>query len=921
MTSCSLLQSQPEKTIIDELIVSQKHIKAGDLAYKNDAISKAIEEYKAALALNEDDSSTLFKLAKAYARKKEYELAITSFQTGLEIDAQNINARNYLGYIYEKVEEYRRAATEYETVMEFEPENLYALSHLGLAYRQMKELDKAEVILRTALDIDPKCERTESKNIHNYLGLVYEDKGDIGAAIAEFRESIRLLPQELWAREHLAGLLEEKGQYYEALLEYLEILKIDPKNAVALSRKNALEPFTSANAVAHVEPVNIVEDNIEELIRNAPARSQYPDADAVILLNKFSHDVLSDGRSRLTIHQLIKIFTERGIQDNSEVAVPFNSRAQNIEINLARTILPDKTRRHPSYGDGSEIHAPEDAFNDVTPPGLLSHKLFSDIMWKVVSMPALQKDAIIEYQATVEDANLQGVESKGWFWGGMSFQTTSPILASKYHLRVPKGLKFKWKAYNCDIEPAISDEGEATIYSWKHAETPAIQPEIEMASLEDVIPKFGYSSVPSWDEVAEWYNNLAKDRYEADDAIKALAEQLTANLTEREDKIKAIYHFVASQIRYLGIEYGVGAYQPKHAKEVLKYRYGDCKDKTTLLISMLRYLGIEAFPVMINAFPHEKIDVDMPSPGQFNHVIAVCGKLATDSGRGLDKLDDEQSKSNPFNPSLSLATSATPVDSIWLDPTAETCSYGNLPVSDQGKTVFVITDKGGEFARTPTYPPNKNRINIESFISLNPDGSVYGKEKMLTSGQYNMTYRLLYKSLNPRETENLFATALNPQYPGVQIENINISDLFDMDTPVETAVEFLSPKYCLLLSDKLLFALPGDNLANYASLVGPAERQFDLFLGFPMHFSKKISISIPNGYKTSTLPSEINLEHNFGNFKRSYRKLNDNTIRYEMDFTLTQSIVSAKQYQELKKFLETIAREDKAQIVLEKIIW
>jgi len=908
ITGCTLLKSQTKKPIVGSerslprSVVSQKHVKAGDVAYKNNNISKAIEEYKAALDTAKDDSAVLFKLAKAYTRKKEYALAIASFQDGLKIDPKNIGAHNYLGYAYEQSKQYQQAATEYETVLEFEQENLYALSHLGLAYRQMKKLDKAEVILRTALELDPKCERPDSKNVHNYLGLVYEGRGDIGAAIAEYRESIRLFPKELWARKHLAGLLEEKGQYYEALLEHFEILKIDPKNAHATSRINALEPFTSANAVAHVEPVNIIEDDIEKLIKNAPERSKYPDADSLILLNKFSHDVLSDGRARLTIHCLIKIFTERGIQDNGEVAIPFNVRAQNIEINIAKAILPD----------GSEINAPEDAFNDVTPPGLLTHKLFSDTMWKVVSMPALQKGAIIEYQATVEDAKLQGAESKGWFWGGMSFQTTSPILMSKYLLRMPKDLKFKWKTYNCNLEPVILDKGETTIYSWTYGETKAIQPEIGMASLEDIIPKLSYSSVTSWDEVAEWYNDLAKDRYEADDEIKALAEKLTANLTERENKIKAIYHFVASRIRYVGIEYGVGAYQPKDAKDVLKYRYGDCKDKTTLMMSMLRCLGIEAFPVMINVFPHEKIDLDLPSPGQFNHVIGVCErrKESQPAAQGFDTLRTQ--------PKDSILANAPNPDYIWLDTTAETCNFGYLPVSDQGKTVFVITDKGGKFTKTPTYPPNSNKVSIESFISVNADGSVFGKERMLTSGEYNMTYRRLYKSLNPRETQNFFATALNHQYPGVKIENISISDLFDMDTPVETAIEFLSPDYCLSLNDRLLFAMPDDNLASYASLVGPAERKFDLFLGFPMQFSKKTSISTPDGYKTSTLPPDISLEHDFGSFKRSYKKLNDNTIKYEMCLTLTQSIVSAKQYQELKEFLETIAREDKTQIVLEK---
>ena len=116
--------------------------------------------------------------------------------------------------------------------------------------------------------------------------------------------------------------------------------------------------------------------------------------------------------------------------------------------------------------------------------------------------------------------------------------------------------------------------------------------------------------------------------------------------------IRTLYHFVAKHIRYVGIELGESAYQPSPATEVLQKQYGDCKDKTTLLISMLDLVGIRAYPVLISTSPYERIDTDLPSLSQFNHMIAA---IPTDK--------------NSY---------------IWLDPTSQTCGYGELPYSDQG---------------------------------------------------------------------------------------------------------------------------------------------------------------------------------------------------------------------------------------------
>ena len=249
-----------------------------------------------------------------------------------------------------------------------------------MVYIQLNQLDNAEYILRQALDIDPKCDNPDSQNLHNYLGLIHLTRGDVGEAIAEFRETTRLFPKDVWARKKLASLYEEKHRYFEAQLQYQQLLEIDPDNLLAITRLQTLSQLDPSRTQPVIVPsVKILNPQVLQIIADAPTTEDYPDADVVILLNNFSHEVLPSGQSRYTTHQVVKILNERGITKYGDIAIPYQPNSQNIGVNIARTITPDGT-----------IHIPPDeAYNDVTPPGLLSRNLYSDLMWKVISMVAL----------------------------------------------------------------------------------------------------------------------------------------------------------------------------------------------------------------------------------------------------------------------------------------------------------------------------------------------------------------------------------------------------------------------------------------------------------------------------------------------------------------------------------------------------
>ncbi|RKU12472.1 hypothetical protein C6502_05890 [Candidatus Poribacteria bacterium] len=881
LSGCSIFnRSQPsEKGIVDPLIERNKawreQVEAGNLAIQDGDLTDALEAYQAALAIKPNASQVQFQVAKLYFQQEEYEKARDAFAATVTLDPKNMDARNSLGYIYEQLNNYEAAAQVYENTLKVEPHNLYALNHLGLAYKQMGRLDDAERVLRQAVEIDPKSSRPDSKNLRNYLALIYLEKGDTGEAIAEFRESIRLFPKDTWSRQNLASLYEAHGRYYEAQLQYHKILEIDPQNLLAPTRLQVLAQLDRAVSVSiEIPPVNLIDIDIEAVIAAAPDAADYPDADALILLNQFSHEVTPSGKSRYTTHQVVKILTERGVQNYDDIAIPHTPKAQYITVNIARTIAPD----------GSVVEPPDEAFNDVTPPGLLSYNLYSDSMWHVISMPALKPGVCIEYQVTLEDAGAESVGSTSWFWGGYSFQSTDPTLQSAYALRVPKETDFKWKAIHCQLNPQILHEEETSTYLWTYGETPALKTEYNMPATNDIVPRLSYSSVESWEAVYNWYKDIAKDRYTVDQAIEEVVEELTADLLTEEDKIRAIYHFVASQIRYVGIELGQGAYQPTPADQVLSVRYGDCKDKTTLMIAMLDLVGIEAFPVMLNPAPYQRVDLELPSLGQFSHLI---GTVPRDDG-----------------------------NYIWLDPTADTCGYGDLPARNRGRTGFIIRSERGEFVDIPISTPESNQLIVDTAIALTEDGTVQGTMRVDTLGQYNIEARLEYKQVSPSVWKDTLAVGLNKQFPGVRVDAVQISDLADLNVPVRINVAFTVKNYAELIDNRLMCPLPSDEFSDYAEIFAAVERQHPLDLSYPMQMKKTIRIALPEGW-TTTFPQDVRLDNRFASVERQY-KLEGNQIHYEINFIIKQSIIRPEDYPAAKRLFDMLVREDRTQLFLEK---
>ncbi len=851
-------------------------VELGNAELQSKNLRAALIAYETAVAIRPDASDVQRKIAEIYFQLEEYENARNAFVAFLVLEPKNITALNYAGYISEKLHDYTAAAGYYERVLDISGDNLYALNHLGLAYKQLQRFDEAIVVLHKALSYDPKCERPASENLHNYLGLIYLERGEIGEAIAELRESIRLFPNDVWAREQLATLYENQQRYFEAQLQYEQILEVAPDNLLALTRLQALARRNlDPTEIVDVPPVTLLNPDVEYMIANAPDANDYPDADTLVLFNHFSHDVLPTGQSRYTTHQVVKILTQRGIQKYGDIAIPYQPTAQNIGVNIARTIT----------ADGTVLYPPDEAFNDATPPGLLSQNLYSDAMWKVISMVGLAPGVCIEYQVTLED-KVPGGET--WITGGYNFQSTEVVLETSYALQMPKMWHLQWKIANDPLNtsaqnPEVSyTENDTVVYIWRYGETPALAIEEGMPHINDIAPRLRYSSIADWNDVYIWYKELAKGKYTPDAKIEEKVQQLTQNLVTEEAKIRAIYHFVAADIRYVGIELGQSAYQPSSAVEVFQVQYGDCKDKTTLLISMLDLVGIKGYPVLMSMAPYERIDTALPALNQFNHMIAAIPT-------GSDTY-------------------------IWLDPTSATCSYGDLPYSTQGRTGFLISDTHGKFVETPVFPPESNRLVSTTDLTLNNQGTVEGTLHIQTSGQYDLNTRWAYQQIQPRAVKDALATELSQQFPGIQIIWHEMSDLSELDVPMEINLGFRVENYATPLSNNMLMPLPIDEFGEYAEAFANDQRVYSLDFGYPTQVEKTIRIQVPDGW-SATLPEDSHHTMESAEFTRQYRQV-ENIIIYRLIFTLKNKMLPAAAYPAAKLLFTSLASEDKSHLLL-----
>lgn len=618
------------------------------------------------------------------------------------------------------------------------------------------------------------------------------------------------------------------------------------------------------------ERVPLLDDNLIRLIITAPKVEMYPQANAAILLREEIAQASEAKGLEFVYHVVAKIFNDRGVSAFEVVPFPFDSFYQEINVEIARTIQPD----------GRIIETPAGDILVATPPEFSQLNFDPGIKSLVISLPDLQPESIVEYKIKVR--HKKAIIPKRW-WDSFTFQWAEPVLKSRYVLSVPKQERFFYSLRNIRLIPRVNDQGDWRTYTWEIDNLEAITLENFMPPAPDIAASLLVSSLSNWNEVDRWYTSLFSPHISPDEWLTSRAKELTRNLRLEEEKMRALYYFTLQTIKFIPLSLGQGGYGPRSLREVLLNGNGDSEDIAALLISLLQSVDIKAYPALISSVSQGEIDVEIPSPGQFNHLIVFIPRA----------------KGN-----------------IWLDPTKSAIPYGSLPAEDQDRWAFIVDGSGGRFLRTPSIPYDLNQHITRMKIWVKEDGSASVEETWEEKGIWDEFYRSLYLPLKAEERKEKITSYMSEKFPNAKIKEIIFSKLEDLEIPFKALIKYEIRD--LLGQNENLLATKSDAefLVSEYSWSSPSDLKNDI--SFKRGFRRIIELSfiLPEDYKAISWIQDISMDDPLVSFGM-VSKTQGNEFQISYEFVVKKNRIKKEEYNGFYQFIHEAFKRSKGMIAFE----
>lgn len=618
-------------------------------------------------------------------------------------------------------------------------------------------------------------------------------------------------------------------------------------------------------------PAAALDSVLKNAIAAAPPASLWPNNDYARLLDLGDVTVASDGTVTGEYRATIKLFNQRA-RDLAEVSLPFNSSYQSIKLLKARTIKKD--------GAIVEVR-PEDVriaspFND--------YLMYDDAQSVGFSFPGVEDDCIIDY--TWREVT-RPLLMPGQFWEYWRFDGLEPVAVSRYTVHAPtdKPLRFK-SANNAPAAPEVktSADGKWKTYVWERRDNKPIASEPAQPNANEIFASVEISSLGDWQSVAHWFDGLARPQEQANDAIRATVAKITAGKTSEEDKARACYNWVANQTRYVGLEFGLSAFRPHAASEVHEKLYGDCKDKAILLISLLNAAGIKAVPVLLKAADATPVESDLPNLNAFDHCIAQA------------QIDGK---------------------TVWLDATAETCAYGDIPESDRGAQAFVVKDGKGEFQIIPPYLPEENGAIVTSHVNLKPDGGAEAAIEVTLRGEAAQGMRAAVRSVTPDKRRDMMRQIAKRFAADGTLKEYTLPDADDKSGPYVLKFTLSAPEYASA-SGNLLLTPAAPSVGGTENPFESETRSLPVVQNTTSLTKSETVVTLPAGYALTSVPAPMELSCAFETYRSSVTPSADGkTVTISESLESKSARVAPKDYPALRSFYTHLAKISRNKLVLQ----
>lgn len=605
--------------------------------------------------------------------------------------------------------------------------------------------------------------------------------------------------------------------------------------------------------------------------------ADYPDEDAVTLLDDGVVIINADGTDSHTYRTVAQVLTQDGVEGLAENTFAYDGSRQRFRLNWARVV----------GADGHVISAKPEQDQESLAPVSESSPVYTDQKVRRITMGGVTPGTIVDYSYTIE--NIKPV-LPGDFLTSWSVHTGRPTRRSRYVVEVPASLTPRMKEWNLNFRRHEHRAGGVVVYDWTTQEVPKIEGEPFMADSNGVYMHLLLGGNTSWSQIAQWYHGLEAGRYVLTPEIEAKVADVVKDARTLDDSLRAVHRWIAQDFRYVSLSLGIGGYQPRLPASVFQTQYGDCKDKATFFIAVARRMGVKAYPVLLSSSGH--VDRAFPSIDQFDHMIAAVEK----PGGGY----------------------------TFLDLTSDLTPYGSVVPDYQGEFGLVVHPDGtGEEITFPLDPASANRRDALIAGELTPDGVFKGVVTARTAGALQYRMRGAFSShFSAKQRQDLGRSVAQGVFDGASADSLEIFDGRDLRATPQTRVWVSGGHAATRSGDTFILTLPVGN-GQMDELVqklqqAPRPRRFPIDVASvvgPMESVNEFRVTLPEGWH-ARLPQNVTATSVYGSYTAEYSQTG-RELRVVKRISGARGTQPPQAIDALVDWLKAMSKDDARFVVLE----
>jgi hypothetical protein len=490
-----------------------------------------------------------------------------------------------------------------------------------------------------------------------------------------------------------------------------------------------------------------------------------------------------------------------------------------------------------------------------------------------------------------------------------AIQSSIPFVLEALEIALPPGGHYA-EAWG-KVPPVKPIEVGANHLRWEIKDMPALDLENIHATpawgalAARMSVKWGDAAVKGtdnqWRAIGLWQEQLEEHRPDPTPEITAKAQELVAGAPDFYNKLSRITDYIQKNIRYFVVERGIGGWQAHYAGDIYRNRYGDCKDKATLLISMLQAVGIRAHYLHVDSRRGIIDPADASLAG--NHMIT-----AIEVPDGLSE------------PRLSALVKAVNGKTMLIfDPTDEETPVGLIRAALQGAYGNISNGTDSQVLPLPVLPPESAGLIRKGSFTLAADGALAGDVSEVFTGDNATNERWFIKENDSKELRERLENGIGSDLPGLTFKGFEFRGAADLDKPLNLDLHLSAAGYAhsagplLLLRPRVL----GSDAHAVPDVMEGKPRAYSIELGHPGRWHDSYDIAIPPGYVVDETPDPINIDLDFASY-HSTVSAKGNILHYDREYTVRQVEIPPAKAQSFRLLENAILTDEKGTAVLKK---